>query len=80
MIFKGSALVAGAMALALTLGFSACSTSHDASDPEYGQMFKQATRDRVTGNEFWGSNSQKDCTAGGAIEICTPKGSKMSSN
>jgi hypothetical protein len=43
-------------------------------------MFKQATHDRVTGNEFWGSNSQKDCTSTGAIEICTPKGSNMSSN
>ncbi|HLI82033.1 MAG TPA: hypothetical protein VKV03_18725 [Candidatus Binataceae bacterium] len=80
MIFKGSALVVGAIALALTLGCSACSTSHDASDPQYGQMFKQATHDRVTGNEFWGSNSQKDCTSTGAIEICTPKGSNMSSN
>ena len=48
-----------------------CAT-HDASDPEYGAMFKQTTRDRVSGNEFWGTRTQKDCTSGGVMEVCTP--------
>jgi hypothetical protein len=48
--------------------------SHDASDPEYGAMFKQTTRDRVSGNEFWGSRTQKDCVSGGMMEVCTPAG------
>jgi hypothetical protein len=50
-----------------------CAT-HDASDPQYGAMFKQTTRDRVSGNEFWGSRTQKDCVAGGVVEVCTPAG------
>jgi hypothetical protein len=61
-----------AIALALALACAGCS-SHDASDPEYGQMFKKTTHDRVAGTEFWGSSQQKDCTAGGTIEVCTPK-------
>jgi hypothetical protein len=48
--------------------------AHDATDPAYGAMFKQATRDRVEGNEFWGSKRQKDCVAGGTLEVCTPPG------
>lgn len=50
-----------------------CGT-HDASDPAYGAMFKQATRDRVEGNEFWGSKRQKDCVGGGVAIVCTPPG------
>jgi len=61
-----------AIVLALTLGCVGCGT-HDATDPEYGQMFKQATHDRVAGTQFWGSSRQKDCTTSGAIEVCTPK-------
>ena len=44
--------------------------AHDASDPAYGAMFKQTTRDRVEGNEFWGSNREKDCVAGGVMAVC----------
>ena len=51
-----------------------CSSSHDASDPSSGAMFKQTTRDRVSGNEFWGSRTEKDCTGGGMWEVCTPVG------
>ena len=69
MIFKWSAMAIGGLALALTLGCSACST-HDASDPAYGQMYKKATQDRVNGTEFWGSRQQKDCTGGGVVEVC----------
>jgi hypothetical protein len=36
-------------------------------------MFKQTTRDRVEGNEFWGTRRQKDClTGGGGMEVCAP--------
>jgi uncharacterized protein YceK len=73
MIFKRPAIFLGALALALTLGCSACST-HDASDPGYGQMYKRTTQDRVSGTEFWSSRSQKDCTSTGAVEVCVPKG------
>ena len=73
MIFKQSLMVMGVLVLALTLGCIACST-HDASDPEYGQMFKKATQDRVNGTEFWSTRSQKDCTSTGAVEVCVPKG------
>jgi hypothetical protein len=59
-----------ALCLALCVGCS----SQDASDPSYGSMFKQATHDRVSGNEFWGTNRQKDCTSGGVYEVCTPEG------
>jgi hypothetical protein len=48
--------------------------THDASDPVYGAMFKQTTRDRVQGDEFWGSKRQKDCVSGGVVEVCTPAG------
>lgn len=61
-----------AIVFALTLGCVGCG-AHDATDPEYGQMFKQATHDRVAGTQFWGSGRQKDCTATGTIEVCTPK-------
>jgi hypothetical protein len=37
-------------------------------------MFKQTTRDRVQGTEFWGTRTQKDCTSGGVLEVCTPVG------
>ena len=53
--------------------FAGCAT-HDASDPAYGAMFKQTTRDRVNGTEFWGTRTQKDCTSGGVMEVCTPVG------
>jgi hypothetical protein len=55
------------------LCLAGCS-AHDASDPTYGAMFKQTTQDRVQGDEFWGSNRQKDCVAGGTMEVCTPPG------
>ena len=64
--------VSGAVGLCLLLCVG-CS-SHDASDPSYGSMFKQTTRDRVSGNEFWGSRTEKDCTGGGVWEVCTPVG------
>ena len=64
--------VIGAVGLCL-LPCVGCS-SHDASDPSYGAMFKQTTRDRVSGNEFWGSRTEKDCTGGGVWEVCTPVG------
>ena len=60
------------VALGVTMGAIGCS-AHDASDPEYGAMFKQTTKDRVQGTEFWGASTQKDCTVGTAIEVCTPK-------
>jgi hypothetical protein len=67
---------AGALGLvaALTLAFScaACGAAHDASEPQYGAMFKQTTRDRVQGTEFWGTRSQKDCNVGSGVEVCTP--------
>ena len=50
-------------ALLLTLVCVGCGT-HDASDPQYGEMFKKTTRDRVQGTEFWGSRTDKDCTPG----------------
>ena len=56
-----------------------CGT-HDASDPEYGAMFKKTTRDRVQGTEFWGSQTDKDCTPGTAIEVCTPKSVSQNQN
>ena len=56
----------------LCLVGAGCS-GHDASDPAYGAMYKQTTRDRVEGNEFWGTRRQKDCVAGGAgMEVCSP--------
>jgi hypothetical protein len=79
MIFQKSALAIGLLAFALTLGCAACGT-HDASDPTYGAMYKQATHDRITGNEFWGSNRQKNCTAGGAVEVCTPVETNVTSS
>lgn len=59
---------------ALVLCLVACigCGAHNASDPEYGAMFKQATQDRVEGREFWGTRRSKDCVAGGALEVCTP--------
>ncbi len=61
--------VAGLLALIC----AGCGT-HDASDPQYGEMFKKTTRDRVQGTEFWGSRTDKDCTPGaGGGEVCTPK-------
>jgi hypothetical protein len=62
--------------IALAVLFTLCAGcgTHDASDPAYGAMFKQATRDRVQGDEFWGSSRQKDCVAGGVLEVCTPPG------
>ena len=72
MIFRRFAIIISAAVLAFTLGCIGCG-SHDASDPYYGEMYKQATRDRVSGNEFWGSRSQKDCTSAGAIEVCSPQ-------
>ena len=57
----------------LCVGGAGCAT-HDASDPAYGAMFKQTTRDRVQGTEFWGTNREKDCTSGGVYEVCTPAG------
>jgi hypothetical protein len=59
--------------LLLCVTAAGCGT-HDASDPSYGAMFKQTTRDRVQGTEFWGSRTQKDCVSGGAMEVCTPAG------
>jgi hypothetical protein len=50
----------------LPLVGAGCATHH-ASDPAYGTMFKQTTQDRVQGDEFWGSNRQKDCVAGGGM-------------
>ncbi|HUA36518.1 MAG TPA: hypothetical protein VMA09_23130 [Candidatus Binataceae bacterium] len=52
--------------------FSAGCTSQSASDPNYGQMFKKATNDRVHGTEFWGSNQQKDCVSAGNVTTCAP--------
>ena len=57
----------------LCVAGAGCGT-HDASDPAYGAMFKQTTRDRVQGTEFWGTSRQKDCTSGGVYEVCTPPG------
>jgi len=59
--------------LILCVACVGCAT-HDASNPEYGAMFKQATHDRVNGTEFWGTRTQKDCTSGGVVEVCTPVG------
>ena len=41
--------------------------------PEYGKMFKDATRARVSGTEFWGTRTDKtrNCTAGTMVEVCT---------
>jgi hypothetical protein len=66
-------------ALMLAIACAGCG-AHDASDPEYGQMFKQTTRDRVQGTEFWGTRSQKDCTVGSGVEVCTPKGASETSD
>ena len=71
MIFQKSAIGIGILSFALTLGCAACS-NQDANDPGYGAMYKQATHDRVSGNEFWGTKTQKNCTAGGAVEVCMP--------
>ena len=46
-------------AVGLCLLLCAGCSSHDASDPSYGAMFKQTTRDRVSGNEFWVSRTEK---------------------
>ena len=66
-------------ALALTLACVGCG-AHDASDPEYGQMFKKITRDRIQGTEFWGSRQQKDCVAGVGEEVCVPRNDSASSD
>jgi hypothetical protein len=63
-------VIAVAILCVLAVG---CGT-HDASDPSYGAMFKQTTRDRVQGDEFWGTRREKDCTSGGVYEVCTPAG------
>lgn len=68
--------VAGLLAL-ICIGCGA----HDASNPQYGEMFKKTTRDRVQGTEFWGSRTDKDCTPGaGGGEVCTPKDVSQSTN
>jgi hypothetical protein len=78
--FHGRTMKLGCVAaLALTLTCIGCG-AHDASDPEYGQMFKKTTRDRVQGTEFWGSRSQKDCNVGSAVEVCTPIGASETSD
>lgn len=59
------------IAVAFTLFTAGCS-SQSASDPNYGQMFKKTTNDRVHGTEFWGSNQQKDCVSVGNMSTCTP--------
>ncbi len=56
--------------IALGIAFAGCG-AHDASDPEYGAMFKKTTQDRIRGTEFWGSSTQKDCTPG-AGGVCVP--------
>ena len=71
MIFTKTAIGMVILGFALTLGCSACSTQ-DASDPTYGQMFKQTTRDRVAGTGLWESRTQKDCGGGGEIQVCRP--------
>jgi len=48
--------------------------AHDAGDPAYGAMFKQTTRDRVEGDEFWSSKREKDCVTSGGYTVCTPPG------
>jgi len=62
----------GVTMLALALGCMACAT-HDAGDPQYGGMFKTATRERVNGAEFWGTRTDKsrNCTSGTMIEVCS---------
>ena len=70
-MFDRMSAVAGAMLIAFGITFAGCG-AHDASDPEYGAMFKKTTHDRVQGTEFWSSRTQKDCTVGTGVEVCTP--------
>jgi hypothetical protein len=61
------------IALIIALGLSAAlagCAGQNASDPSYGTMFKQHTRDTINGRGFWDSSTPKTCMIGAGGGVC----------